>query len=141
LELLMPTAEAPAVPLDALTSPLPEGSPDAAPEFTLPVLHDLAQPVLPMPWSVTPRMAPAPSPPPIAHRAPFDEEAIVARVLEELEPRVAALLEARVSEALAPALARAADGLIRDSRKELSGALRELVEESLAQVQRERDRG
>ncbi len=61
---------------------------------------------------------------------------LVGQVLALLEPRVGALLEARLREALAPALARAADGLIRDVRAELAPTLRSLVEEAVAQAQR-----
>jgi len=59
--------------------------------------------------------------------AALDAHALTQRVLAELTPRVDALLEARLREALAPALARAADGLIRQARDELTLALRELV--------------
>jgi hypothetical protein len=62
---------------------------------------------------------------------------LVAQVLAALEPRVGALLETRLREALAPALARAADGLIRDVRAELAPTLRSLVEEAVAQAQRQ----
>jgi len=62
---------------------------------------------------------------------------LVAQVLALLEPRLGALLEARLREALAPALARAADGLIRDVRAELAPTLRELVEEAVAQAGRQ----
>lgn len=61
---------------------------------------------------------------------------LVGQVLALLEPRVGALLEARLREALAPALARAADGLIRDVQAELAPTLRSLVEEAVAQAQR-----
>jgi hypothetical protein len=69
---------------------------------------------------------PAPSPP--------DPQALAALVLAELAPRIDLLLEARLREALAPALARAADGLIRDSRYELNHALQDLVREAVARV-------
>jgi hypothetical protein len=62
---------------------------------------------------------------------------LVAQVLALLEPRIGHLLEARLREALAPALARAADGLIRDVRAELAPTLRGLVEEAVAQAQRQ----
>jgi hypothetical protein len=46
----------------------------------------------------------------------------------------------RLREALAPVLARAADALIRDARKELTAALREAVARSVAQeLARRRD--
>ena len=57
-----------------------------------------------------------------------------AEVLFELEQRIDSLFESRLREALAPALARAADGLIRDARHELSGALREMVEEAVTRA-------
>ncbi len=62
---------------------------------------------------------------------------LVAQVLALLEPRLGALLETRLREALAPALARAADGLIRDVRAELAPTLRGLVEEAVAQAGRQ----
>ena len=62
---------------------------------------------------------------------------LVAQVLALLEPRIGALLEAQLREALAPALARAADGLIRDVRAELAPTLRGLVEEAVAQASRQ----
>ena len=55
-------------------------------------------------------------------------------MLFELEQRIDSLFESRMREAIAPALARAADGLIRESRHELSGALRELVEEAVTRA-------
>ncbi len=65
------------------------------------------------------------------HIDPVDE------VLALLEPRIGALLEGRLREALAPALARAADGLIRAAQAELAPALRGLVEEAVAQALRQ----
>ena len=57
-----------------------------------------------------------------------------AEVLFELEQRIDSLLESRLREALAPALARAADGLICEARLELSGALRGLVEDAVTRA-------
>jgi hypothetical protein len=62
---------------------------------------------------------------------------LVDQVLAALQPRVSALLEVRLREALAPVLARAADGLIRDTRAELAPVLRGLVEEAVAQALRQ----
>lgn len=67
---------------------------------------------------------PAPRPVP-------DVDAVVGQVLSELLPRIDMLLESRLREALAPALARAADGLIRDTRVQLAVAVRELVQEAV----------
>ncbi len=63
-----------------------------------------------------------------------DLDALVDRVLSELMPRIDMLLESRLREALAPALARAADGLIRDTRDSLPGAVRELVQDTVARA-------
>ena len=59
---------------------------------------------------------------------------LVDQVLAELAPRIDVLFEARLREALAPAVARAADGLIRDTRDELSPVLRALVAEVVARA-------
>lgn len=59
---------------------------------------------------------------------------VSAEVLFELEQRIDSLFEARLREVLAPALARAADVLIREARQELAGALRDLVEESVTRA-------
>jgi hypothetical protein len=74
---------------------------------------------------------------PAARPASTPADELVAQVLGLLEPRVGALLEARLREALAPALARAADGLIRDVRAELAPTLSSLVEEAVAQALRQ----
>ncbi len=59
---------------------------------------------------------------------------LTAEVLFELESRIDALFEARLREALAPALARVADGLIREAREELSQRLREMVHEAVTRA-------
>ena len=61
-------------------------------------------------------------------------EELSAEVLFELEQRIDSLFESRLREALAPALARAADGLIREARQELSGALRTMVEDAVTRA-------
>lgn len=72
--------------------------------------------------------------------APADRLEITAGVLAELQPRIELLLDARLREALAPALARAADGLIRDTREQLGTALQALVQEVVAKVLEEQQR-
>ena len=67
-----------------------------------------------------------------------DSEDLVTRVMRELSPRIDMLLESRLREALAPALARAADGLIRESREGVAGTLRELVQEAVARALHQR---
>ena len=72
-----------------------------------------------------------------AGRPPAQADELSAEVLFELEQRIDSLFEARLREALAPALARATDGLIREARQELSVALREMFEDA---VTRSRER-
>jgi hypothetical protein len=64
----------------------------------------------------------------------MDAQALAHQVLADVVPRIDALFEARLREALAPALARAADGLIREARSELSLALRDLVHDAVSRA-------
>lgn len=73
-------------------------------------------------------------PQPTLSHAVLDEEQLAERVLADVQDRLDALFETRMREALAPALARAADGLIRDLRPELSLALRDLVQDAVARA-------
>jgi hypothetical protein len=66
-----------------------------------------------------------------------DEDQITLEVLAALEQRLDGLFEARLREALAPALARAADGLIRDLRPELTQALHDLVHDAVTRALQE----
>ena len=61
----------------------------------------------------------------------LDGQVLVNEVLAELLPRIDMLFESRLREALAPALARAAEGLIRDARSEVGSALHELVHDAV----------
>ena len=76
------------------------------------------------------------APPAVAHDAEpaAAEAALLQRVQAELTLRFDAMLEERLREALAPALARAADGLIRDLRSELAPVLRDLAAEAVRQL-------
>lgn len=74
-------------------------------------------------------LAAAPAPQPLP-----DMDQLSAAVLAELQPRIEMLFEARVREAVAPALARAADGLIGDTRELLVGTLQALIQETVAKV-------
>ena len=104
--------------------------------------------VAPGPSVPAPAVVPAAPGAPKAPKAPealaaasvLDEAWVVRRVLAELEPRVEGLLEDRLREALAPALARVADGLIREVRAELAIALRDLALEAVAQAARDSSR-
>lgn len=77
-------------------------------------------------------VADLPPQPPAPAFAVADE--LSAEVLFELEQRIDSLFESRLREALAPALARVADGLIREARVELSAALRDLVEDAVTRA-------
>lgn len=82
---------------------------------------------------VTPPLPAEPAPQVPSEPAP-DTAAIVNEVLAELLPRIDMLFESRLREALAPALARAAEGLIRDARGELGAALHELVNDAVGRA-------
>lgn len=68
---------------------------------------------------------------PVAVPPALDEDRITRLVLAELEQRLDGLFETRLRETLAPALARMADGLIRELRPELTQALHDLVHEAV----------
>jgi hypothetical protein len=71
---------------------------------------------------------------------PVSEAELSRRVLADLQHQLDLMLEVRLREALAPVLARVADSLIRDARKELTAALRDAVARSVAQeLARRRD--
>jgi hypothetical protein len=110
--------------------PIERPPPDRVP--TLTEVLELRSPAPPG-SSATESAAPAP--------AAAREDDIAALVLEDVLEHADRLLEARLREALAPALARAADVLIREARDELSRAMRQLVMDALArELARRRDR-
>lgn len=74
------------------------------------------------------------SPTPEAPVAPVvDESALAAELLEQIRQRIDLMFQARLREAIAPALARAVDGLLRELGPELAQALRETAERAVAQ--------
>jgi hypothetical protein len=77
--------------------------------------------------------SPAPA---VPEQAAPDEDELTRQVLSSLEQRLDGLFEARLREALAPALARAADGLIRELRPELTQALHDLVHDAVVRALR-----
>lgn len=83
--------------------------------------------VVPDPAIFEPTAAPAQSP------GPADEEALVQRVLADLQRHIDLMLEYRLRESLTPALARMTDALIHDTRSELASTLREIVAKAVAQ--------
>ncbi len=92
------------------------------------------------PMAVTPPTSAAPAIPaaPNVAAAPASlpipaPDALTRGVLTDIERQVELLLEVRLREALAPVLARAADAMIRDARKELTAVLHDVVRRSVAQ--------
>lgn len=86
------------------------------------------------------RTEPAPLQPlqgPAAVAAPqpaaFDEEALVQRVLADLQRQIDLMLEVKLREVLTPALTRATDALMREARTELASTLRDIVSRAVAQ--------
>ncbi len=75
---------------------------------------------------------PAPlAPPPAA--AELDEEELVQRVLADVQRQIDLMLEVKLREALAPALTRATDALLREARTGLASTLRDVVSRAVAQ--------
>ncbi|RQP22145.1 hypothetical protein [Piscinibacter terrae] len=68
-----------------------------------------------------------------AHAPESSEDQIVARVLAEVQRQIDLVLETRVREALAPALTRLSDALVREARAELASTLRDVVTRAVAQ--------
>ncbi len=92
-----------------------------------------------LPSSPTSVPQPAPAAAPIP--APADAATLVTQVLCELMPSVDLLFEAQFRDALAPALARAVDDMVRDTRADMSAAMRSLVEQAVARVLEQRGQG
>lgn len=65
--------------------------------------------------------------------APIDEEKLTGDVLAELQRHCELMLEYRLREAIEPALARLAGGLVRDLRDELAATLRDVVARAVSQ--------
>jgi hypothetical protein len=62
-----------------------------------------------------------------------DGSALTAELLGSIQERIDTLFQARLREAVAPALARAVDGLLRELGPELASAMRETAERAVAQ--------
>ena len=92
----------------------------------------------PAPVALAPVAAvPAPKPAPAAQA--IDEVQLQQRVLADIQKQVDLMLEVRLREALAPALGRATDALVRDARKELTSTLRDIVAKAVARELEGRD--
>lgn len=68
-----------------------------------------------------------------ANWPPVDEEQVVQRVLADLQRQIDLMLEVKLREVLTPALTRATDALLRESRAELASTLRDVVARAVAQ--------
>jgi hypothetical protein len=130
----MAGSEGSALPDDASTSALAAAGEATEAPGPVAALEPRPEPVVAMPLSAAAPALPQALP-------AVDVDAVVGQVLAELMPRIDMLLESRLREALAPALARAADGLIRDTRVNLAVAVRDLVQEAVDRaLQRRADR-
>jgi hypothetical protein len=61
------------------------------------------------------------------------EDDLVQRVLLDVQRQIDLMLETRLRETLAPALARLTDALIRETRNELASTLRDVVVRAVSQ--------
>lgn len=104
-----------AVPLAPVTAPVVVAAPMPAPEPVAAAPAPVATP-------------PATAPPVEA----IDAARLEQRVLADIQKQVDLMLEVRLREALAPALVRATDALVRDARKELTSTLRDIVAKAVA---------
>jgi hypothetical protein len=131
--------EPPAAEAEEEVAPLP--APVAAP-IAAAAAEPTQVPAAPAPTSVA---APAPSLAPasaaaataaatakVPAAATHADVQLTQRVLADLQRQVELMLEVRLREALAPILARASDALVRDARKELTAAMRDIVSRSIA---------
>ena len=104
--------------------------PAVVPPVTEPAaVAPVALALAPAPASV-PEPAPTPIPPgpvPAPVVQAINEVQLQQRVLAYIQKQVDLMLDVRLREALAPALARATDALVRDARKELASTLRDIV--------------
>lgn len=75
-------------------------------------------------------LQPVASPQPAAS---LDEDAVVQRVLADLQRQIDLMLEVKLREVLTPALTRATDALMREARTELASTLRDVVSRAVAQ--------
>ena len=94
----------------------------APPRAQLPTLTEVVD--LSGPGRAAPASAPA---------LAIDREQIVAEVMQSLQQRIDLMFEYRLREALAPLLARMADGVIREARDELAQTLRDVVTRAVNQ--------
>ena len=119
------------------------------PARQVPTLTEVVEPLLPVPGgspvaqpTVPPgAAAPMPAPASTAAQTAVDEQALVERVLAELQRRIEPVLEQRLRETLAPTLALVAEMLVHDSRDQLTGVLREMAARAVADALAKSRRG
>ena len=92
---------------------------------------DRSPPVLPTLTEVV-DVAPAAAPAPPVPEPPNEDE-LRKSILADIERQVGQMLEVRLREALAPALTRLTDALVREARGELASSLRDIVARAVAQ--------
>ena len=129
---VVPSARSAPPPVAEVVEPPP---PPRAPVAPPPAFAATAPSALsPLPPPPPPRAA-APAAAPVAAPAapPLSEEAVVQRVLADVQRQLDLVFEYKLRELLTPALARIADSLIRDTRNELATTLREVVTRAVAQ--------
>ena len=97
-------------------------TPRSLPPMRVPTLTEVVEFESPSPAEPS-----APAPPPAAADALDAGDALSARVLAHVQRQLDASFESRLREAIAPALARCADGLIRDLQSEIASTLQGLV--------------
>ena len=117
----------------AITQAAPPAAPGNGPaRRPAPAARPLARrPAPPAPPQAAAHAAPLPAPARPATPSPGDVQ-LTQRVLADLQRQVELMLEVRLREALAPILARASDALVRDAKKELTAAMRDIVSRSIA---------
>lgn len=100
--------------------------PAVVPPVTAPAaVAPVAAAPAPVPEPAPTPIPPGPVPAPVVQA--INEVQLQQRVLADIQKQVDLMLEVRLREALAPALARATDALVRDARKELASTLRDIV--------------
>jgi hypothetical protein len=111
-----------------------------APPRQVPTLTEVVQfaemasaPVVEESASAQATVAVAGAPHPSASLPLTTEEQIAQRVLADLQRQIDLMLEHRLRELLAPAVARMADQLVRDTRTELASTLRDVIAKAVAQ--------
>jgi hypothetical protein len=128
---VVPSARSAPPPVAEVVEPPPPRAPVApGPAFAATAPSALS----PLPPPPAPRAA-APASAPVAAPVtpPLSEEAVVQRVLADVQRQLDLVFEYKLRELLTPALARIADSLIRDTRNELATTLREVVTRAVAQ--------